>query len=566
MIEILIYSTISALIFISYGIFFVENFFLIRNKINLNYIECGLFGIIFLSFISLLLNFFTKLNSSTNNIIALVALLFIIFSKNINYKIIKISFIAGFVSSILIILNNVNRPDAGLYHLPYINIINNEKIILGLSNLHSRFGHISIVQYTSAIFKNSLFGTNGILIPTALISSFFILFLLDLLIKIKKKILLTEYYLIFLLLIFSLYHFSNYSGYGNDVPAYIYFFFTIVIFYKIKDFKKANYIENGKILVTSIFVLLNKIFLILILLIPIMNFFLIKRKKDFIKYRALLFSLIFILLWFIKNTLATGCLLYPIELTCIKKINWLNINDVKNLNIHGEAWSKAWNDQKEPRIAMEEYNSEFKWVKTWKEKHFKKILEKFFPFLIFNILIIFFFFFFYRKKKIKIIAIKDYQNKFKIYFLLFLSTLGIFFWFSKFPLYRFGLGYLVTFVICSTLLILINFSKNKNYFLIKFYKFTIYTGIFLFIIFNAKRINNNFGIYYNNYPWPKIYSFSEENTLITYKPIFQDNTIIYYMAEGELCMYGKSPCTSYYNKEIKFKEKYNYKIFYKKKD
>ena len=105
MIEVLIFSIASALIFISYGIFFIKNFFLGKNKIDLNYIECGLFGIIFLSFISLLLNFFTPLNNTTGNIIAIIALIFIIFSKNINYKIIKISFIAGCISSILIILN-----------------------------------------------------------------------------------------------------------------------------------------------------------------------------------------------------------------------------------------------------------------------------------------------------------------------------------------------------------------------------------------------------------------------------------------------------------------------------
>jgi hypothetical protein len=562
MIEVLIFSIASALIFISYGIFFIKNFFLVKNKIDLNYIECGLFGIIFLSFISLLLNFFTPLNKTTGNIIAIIALLFIIFSKNLNYKIIKISFIAGCISSILIILSNVNRPDAGLYHLPYISIINNEKIIIGLANLHSRFGHISIVQYTSAIFKNSLFGTNGILIPTALISSFFVLFLFDILIKIRKKILLTEYFLIFFLFIFSLYHFSNYSEYGNDVSAYIYFFFTIIIFYKIKNFKKNNPKENGKILVTSTFVILNKIFFSLILLIPIMIFFLMKKKIYYLKYRALIFSLFFIVLWMIKNFFVTGCVLYPIESTCIKKINWLNINDIKNLNVSGEAWAKGWIDQKEPKLTMEEYKSEFKWVKTWKEKHFNKILEKFSPFIIFNIFIIFFFFL-YKKKQKNIIIIKDYQNKSKILFVLFLSALGISFWFLKFPLYRYGLAYLASFVIFSSLLTLLFFSKNKNFFSINFYNYTIYFAIFLFIIFNVKRINNNFGIYYNNYPWPKIYSFNEENNSITYKPMFQDNKIIYYISEGELCMYGESPCTSYYNNEIKFREKNNYKIFYK---
>lgn len=562
MIEVLIFSIASALIFISYGIFFIKNFFLGKNKIDLNYIECGLFGIIFLSFISLLLNFFTPINNTTGNIIAIIALIFIIFSKNINYKIIKISFIAGCISSILIILNNVNRPDAGLYHLPYISIINNEKIIIGLANLHSRFGHISIVQYTSAIFKNSLFGTNGILIPTALISSFFLLFLLDILIKIRKKILLTEYFLIFFLLIFSLYHFSNYSEFGNDVPAYIYFFFTIIIFYKIKNFKKNNPKEDGKILVTSTFVILNKIFFSLIFLIPIVIFFLMKKKIYYLKYRALIFSLFFIVLWMIKNFFVTGCALYPIESTCIKKINWLNIDNIKNLNVSGEAWAKGWIDQKEPKLNMEEYKSGFKWVKTWKEKHFNKILEKFSPFVTFNIFIIVLFFL-YKKKQKNIIVIKDYQNKSKILFVLFLSALGIFFWFLKFPLYRYGLAYLATFVIFSSLLTLLFFSKKKNFFSINFYNFTIYFAIFLFIIFNVKRINNNFGIYYNNYPWPKIYSFNETNNSITYKPLFQGNKIIYYISEGELCMYGKSPCTSYYNNEIKFREKNNYKIFYK---
>jgi len=200
--------------------------------------------------------------------------------------------------------------------------------------------------------------------------------------------------------------------------------------------------------------------------------------------------------------------------------------------------------------------------KNMERKAFKKILEKFSPFVIFNILIIFFFFI-YKKKHKNIVAFKDQQNKFKIFFLLFLSTLGIFLWFLKFPLYRYGLAYLATFVISSSLLILFFFSKEKNSFTIKFYNYTIYAAIFLFIIFNVKRINNNFGIYYNDYPWPKIYSFNEVNNLITYKPIFQDNKIVYYVSEGELCMYGKSPCTSYYNKEIKFKEKNNYKIFYK---
>ena len=63
------------------------------------------------------------------------------------------------------------RPDAGLYHLPYVKILNDEKIIFGLSNLHSRYGHISIIQYLSAISNNLIFKENGIVFAQALIAS-----------------------------------------------------------------------------------------------------------------------------------------------------------------------------------------------------------------------------------------------------------------------------------------------------------------------------------------------------------------------------------------------------------
>ena len=81
------------------------------------------------------------------------------------------------------------RPDAGLYHLPFINILHHEKIVLGLSNLHFRFGHISIIQYFSAISNNILFGLNGIVFAGALISSAIIINFLFILLKKLEKFL-----------------------------------------------------------------------------------------------------------------------------------------------------------------------------------------------------------------------------------------------------------------------------------------------------------------------------------------------------------------------------------------
>ena len=83
--------------------------------------------------------------------------------------------------------SNVYRPDAGLYHLPYIGILNSEKIILGLSNLHFRYAHTSILQYFSAASNNIIFGDNGIVFAQALIAVGVITNFLSLINRFLKK-------------------------------------------------------------------------------------------------------------------------------------------------------------------------------------------------------------------------------------------------------------------------------------------------------------------------------------------------------------------------------------------
>ena len=73
------------------------------------------------------------------------------------------------MSVIIISFDTINRPDAGLYHFPFINILNDKQLIVGLSNLHFRYGHVSIIQYISAVYNNYLFTDNGVLVPPAII-------------------------------------------------------------------------------------------------------------------------------------------------------------------------------------------------------------------------------------------------------------------------------------------------------------------------------------------------------------------------------------------------------------
>lgn len=182
---------ISTILF-SFFIFLNGSIFdrLINKKEEYNFYEKFIFGFISLSLIALLINFVLPLNQFINTVFYLIIVLISIFvlEIKINRNELKIIILISILSSLLLIFSNSYRPDAGIYHLPYVSILNNEKIIFGLSNLHERFAIISIMQYISAFNNNFFLGENGIAIPLAVLCSFITAyFLLEIYKSILKK-------------------------------------------------------------------------------------------------------------------------------------------------------------------------------------------------------------------------------------------------------------------------------------------------------------------------------------------------------------------------------------------
>ena len=122
---------------------------LILGKNENNFYDQIIFGIIASGFISLSLNFFLPLNKELNSIFQIMTILlyFIFLKRKFDIREIKLILIASFIIFILILFDTENRPDAYLYHLPYSQILNENKIIIGLSNIHFRYSIISIFQY-----------------------------------------------------------------------------------------------------------------------------------------------------------------------------------------------------------------------------------------------------------------------------------------------------------------------------------------------------------------------------------------------------------------------------------
>ena len=111
---------------------------------------------------------------------------------------------------------------------------------------------------------------------------------------------------------------NRYSEYGNDIPGLFYFLYVIYLLLDIKKKNNLSYKEIEKISLFSVFAFTIKtFFLIFVFLIPLI-FFIKNLKKKFFP----LVASFFLIAWFIKNILISGCLIYPVNVTCLNNLDW----------------------------------------------------------------------------------------------------------------------------------------------------------------------------------------------------------------------------------------------------
>ena len=520
-----------------------------------NFIEKSFLGFVFLSFIGLSLNFFFPLSYLLNSIVFSIIILSIFTDKTFPIKEI---IIIGFITSLILTLSKTNNPDGGLYHLPFIQILNEEKIIIGINNLHFRFALSTMFQYISALHNNFYLGLEGITIPIAIIVSCFFYFLHQKIFELvneytEQNYLISIIYII--ILISSLYSFNRYSNYGNDVSLHIFYFLICLL--TIRYFNKKN-IETdfNLLLIFSFFLLINKITFILAGLFLLLIFVNLRKKIFFNK--TIFFLLIFFILWVTKNIALSGCVIFPIPTLCFESLDWTNIQTVKNEKIAGEAWSKGWPDQDiyDDHLI---FISNFNWLETWFNKHFFVILDKFIPIVIFFFLFILIFL-------IKGENINKENNIFlkkNFFIILIISFCNFLLWFNFFPIYRYGYSFILIFFVLSLLYLFS--SKIKNPGKIFFKKYVIlflFFGYFAFAFKNFTRIYENFNQSYTSKPFPNIKYSNYINSPPEIQKKLIQNSLVYYYAPN-LCFYNKAPCTNYKEQDLKYKKILNYKVIYK---
>ena len=552
--QIFLINFVIILNFYTLGTLFLKNleFHSFLNKFSLSCV----FGAIFVSFIALLLNFFFPLSKLIGNIFIIISFLFflvIIYSEKNKLNLLKFTVLSSIIVTILIMYSTINRPDSGLYHLPYIQLINEHKILIGISNIHLRFGHISILQYLSAIYNNSFFPIEVIVLPPAIIAGSTFLYFFSFLDK-KYNFLELKIF-VSLVAIYSLYSFNRYSGFGNDAPSHL-LLFLISIFFLQKQFQLKNTDYFGAIVLISIFIFMQKTFMIFLPIICFCLYLFFLIKKNIYKNFKILFSIIFIKLWIIKNVLVSGCLVFPISILCFDSLNYVNIDLIKDFEIRSESWSKDWPNRTDKNIKMNIFNENFNWFKIWYNNHFNYIVKKLTPFILLLLLIVVYGNIFSKNfiREINTIFVK------KNYFIFGLSFLFCIIWFLKFPIYRYGQSFLALTLIPAFTLCLIYFShieKVKN--------LLIVTTILISLVVVSK---NFLRIYQKNEirnQWPNIYTLSElkkdnyKKKLISIK---NNDVFIYYFNKNGECMYNLSPCSNFLINGINKKIKNNYEIFY----
>ena len=439
MLEIILASVLSSLIIFAYGNFFYSILFS-RKYVNIvQNSEKSLMGIVFLTFLAILINFFLPLTKEICSIIFLVGII-LFFNKKIffDYSLILIT---SLITLTLVSYSYINRPDAGLYHIPLINMINENKIILGSANIHFRFAHGSIVQNFSSLYNIYFFNISFITISIASVFSFFLYFIyekINYLLKKKKKILFIAYLITF---VFFIYSFNRYSGYGNDAIAHLYFIYLVLIMLSLNLKNKISHDELFKIILISFFLIGLKLFMVLTVVIPFLLFIKIRDKTELFKKKAFYVCVVFAVSILIKSFLTSGCIFYPIQKSCFSSLKIYNEKQLISTASMSEAWSKGWPDQKKKVKNYDIFNEDFNWIKTWKENHLIYIIKKIIPYLVI-MSFIFTFIYFYSVSTSNREKPKNDISTLNIFIILSFVTICCVTWFLKFPLYRFGLSFL----------------------------------------------------------------------------------------------------------------------------
>ena len=406
----------------------------------------------------------------------------------LNFKKININFfyLYGLIFILLFLAILIGKPhdDFHYYHFPYIHYLINSDFIFGIGHVNHGFRTPSSIFYLNAILFNKFTGYGTFHFGAALYLLFANLYVIE---KIKFYLGKNKNFIIFLIsiFIFSNIFFYRIGEHGTDRSAQILsliFIFEIFILFNLKE----NINERIKILLILLGLIISlKAFYILFFIFPIIImghlFFSLKKnfheiiKLTFLNFFFILFIINFLLILCI-NFINTGCLIYPVGISCINDLPWsIGTAEADKMKNWYELWSKGGATPNMRVSNPSEYLQQFNWVGNWFRIYFFNKVSDFVLGLSLTFLIIFFTF----KLNFKL-------SRYKFSALLICLVILILEWFFNHPALRYG-GYSLFAAIFFVYLSSLSFNKRPN---LKKFKTGINCMVMLaLVIFLGRNIN-----------------------------------------------------------------------------
>ena len=478
---------------IGFGFFFSNLFF--KKVINENLGFVGLLGLFFLLIYSYYSHILIPHTYFHNVIILAIGLFFFVyFLKYLSFLSFKILLI-NFSFLFLILLLFKTHDDFHYYHFPYSFYLTQNPLLVGVGQFNHGFRTPSSIFYLNSLFFLPIAKYYLFYVPTLLIMGFSNQILISRIIKyLKSKKIDFIFFLSLSFFIFINIFFYRLQEHGTDRSAQI---LILILFLQLLIF--LNFGRNAKNELNQMMVILGliislKAFYILYLLVPLVVLWILYKENklyllsDFLKNQIFYFFLILIFAVLITNFLNTGCLIYPLNLTCFENFSWsLGSAEVNKMNQHYNLWSKAGHTPNFKVDNAELYLQNFNWVGNWIDDYFfNKVSD-----LIFGLLFtsVFLFLFFFKRKTKQIYYNKNYN------FLVILIFFLLVEWFVNHPALRYG-GYALFAILflMPTSIIITKFKNNSN----QIYKKTSLLFCIVVIVFfsrNYVRIYDEFKKY-----------------------------------------------------------------------
>ena len=458
---------------------------------DLGYI--GLVGILFLIIISYISHFFVSHNYIFNSLILIIGVFFFIFEilkdkKFLEKKNIKL-LIFIFIILFLGIMMHKTHDDFPYYHFPYTYYLTQSDLHIGVGNFGHGFRTSSSIFYLNSLFYLPLVKYYLFQLGAILIMGFSNLILLEkILLEIRRKNINYLTYLSLLSFVFINIFFYRIQEHGTDRSSQILIFILFIELISLKNLKVLMDETFSKIIIILALIISFKSFYILysIFLIPLGIFLLNNKKINLQIYLFKNFSVYFFVLTIflvtIISLLNTGCLVYPVSLTCFDNLSWaIPISEVNHMNNWYEQWSKAGAG---PNFRVENpqiYIQKFNWLNHWFEYYFFNKVSDFLLGIFFVVLVFIIAFFSKNKKKHE----KDY-----FYFDYYVILLILFTeWFYNHPALRYGGYSLIALMVFYPLSYILQIFRNSQK---KIKKTVIVLLSITTFIFTARNIDRLF--------------------------------------------------------------------------